>query len=109
MLVAVDLAVDTSTGRQRLIFTTGLDDTAVAGPDHPIRLALPAGGNGAGGPVPYVHVRDGLDARLSRPVYYRLAELAVEAELPGGRALGVWSDGVFFPLTAPDRGGAAAE
>jgi hypothetical protein len=42
-------------------------------------------------------VRHGLEAELTRPVYYELAELAI-AE--GGDPPGVWSDGTFFPLDA---------
>lgn len=47
-----------------------------------------------GEPRPYVMVRDALPALLVRPVYYQLAELAVEHNL----VTGVWSGGVFFPL-----------
>ena len=37
----------------------------------------------------------GLEAAVARPVYYELAELALdEAHEPPG----LWSDGVFFPL-----------
>ncbi|GAA3262483.1 hypothetical protein GCM10020258_26840 [Sphingomonas yabuuchiae] len=41
-----------------------------------------------------MHVRDGLEALIARPVYYELAERALASE---GEAPGVWSDGVFFP------------
>jgi uncharacterized protein len=50
---------------------------------------------GADGPHPYLHVRGGLEARLARPVYYELAEIAL-AE--GAEPAGVWSDGAFFAL-----------
>ncbi len=43
-------------------------------------------------PSPYVIVRRNLPAKLSRAVYYQLADLLVERDsVPG-----VWSDGVFF-------------
>jgi hypothetical protein len=42
-----------------------------------------------------VLVRHGLEAELTRPVYYELAEIAL-AE--GGDPPGVWSGGQFFPL-----------
>jgi hypothetical protein len=48
-------------------------------------------------PTPRVLVRHGLEAELSRPVYYELAEIAL-AE--GDDPPGVWSGGVFFPLVA---------
>lgn len=99
--VAVDMDVDAAGGKQRLTFTTNLDETVVAGPGNPIWMSLPPSAGeaskdraGAEGAVPYLHVRDGLNARLSRPVYYRLAELAVA----GDGTFGVWSDGAFFPL-----------
>lgn len=95
--VAVALAVRQEAGRQRLLFTTNLDEEVTAGPEHELRLAEPDPGAGedAGG-TPYLHVRRGLEARLTPAVWYQLADLAV-AE---GEALGVWSDGVFFALAA---------
>jgi hypothetical protein len=45
-------------------------------------------------PRPYVRVRGELDARLSRPVYYRLVDIAIESE----DGVGVWSGGTFFRL-----------
>ena len=48
-------------------------------------------------PAPYVLVRDGLEARLSRPVFYELAEMAEAYEGSAGQ-LGVWSQGLFFEL-----------
>ena len=42
-----------------------------------------------------MHVRRGLEALIARSVFYQLADLAV----PGREGvLGVWSEGVFFPL-----------
>ena len=47
------------------------------------------------GPHPYVRVRGGLDALVSRAIYYDLAERALAGdETPPG----VWSAGAFFPL-----------
>jgi hypothetical protein len=80
-------------GRERTI-ALALDsgDAVVLGPDHPLTIAATDSG-----PSPRVLVRNGLEAELSRPVYYELAELAL-AE--GGDPPGVWSDAKFFPLTA---------
>lgn len=80
---------------QKLVFTTDHDEQVVAGPDHPLRIAF----GGDGEPEPYVHVRGRLEALLTRPVYYELANLAVLGETQDGRkCLGVWSDGMFVPL-----------
>ena len=62
-----------------------------AGPDHPLRFS-PDPKSGA--PIPYLHVRGRLEARVARPVYYALVERAVERH----GALGVWSGGVFFVM-----------
>jgi len=77
---------------RRLAFRLDTGDLVVAGPDHALRVE-----DHADGPAPYLHVRHGLDARIARPVYYELAELAL-AE--GSDPPGVWSDGAFFALGA---------
>ena len=64
---------------------------------HPGQISFPGGriDPGDDGPHPYLDVRAGLEARLARPVYYELAEIALaEAAEPPG----VWSDGAFFAL-----------
>jgi len=80
---------------QFLIFRTNLDESVTAGAENPLRVTFD---ESSGEPSPYVHVRDGLEALLTRPVYYQLAELA-EADGETG-LLGVWSDGMFFALEA---------
>ncbi len=84
---------------QTLAFTTTLGDVTVAGSDHPMRFEIDPDTDE---PAPYVHVRGaeggGLEARLSRPVFYELAELGVEHDVDGETWFGVWSDGVFFKM-----------
>jgi hypothetical protein len=75
---------------QALRFSTNVGDEVVAGPEHPIRVTTDA----AGRPRPYVLVRGGLEALITRPVFYELVELA-EAR---GAELGVASDGAWFPI-----------
>ena len=78
-----------------LKFRTNVGDEVVAGPDNPIRVeADPATGE----PRPYVHVRRGLEARIARPVFYELVEMATEHETPDGPVLAVESDGAVFPV-----------
>ena len=50
-----------------------------------------------GEPSPYVLVRGQLEAKLARSVFYELANMAEPAP-DGSDMLGVWSQGVFFPL-----------
>ena len=98
---AVELdAIGQGPGR-RLIFRTNLDETVTAGPENPLRVAFD---ESTGEPSPYIHVRDGLEALLTRPVYYQLAELA-EPE-SGTGPLGVWSYGMFFGLEPREESGA---
>ena len=84
--IAVAVASEGEGEARRLGFTLNTGDPVVAGPQHGISLR-----DGA----PYLHVRGGLEARIARPVYYELAEIAI-AE--GGDPPGVWSDGVYFAL-----------
>jgi hypothetical protein len=77
---------------QRLAFGLDSGDAVILGPRHPLRLSQTDAG-----PSPRILVRPGLEAELSRPVYYELAELAIGSD---EEAPGVWSDGVFFPLDA---------
>jgi hypothetical protein len=79
---------------QRLSFRTNLEETAEAGPDHPLSFRVEP----SGGFTPYVLVRDRLKARLTRPVYYDLVAAAVEEGEEGERQPGVWSAGMFFPF-----------
>jgi hypothetical protein len=46
-------------------------------------------------------VRPGLEARISRSVFYQLVDLAFEAEIDGRARLGVGSAGIFFSLEPP--------
>ncbi len=86
----------TGRGRKATIrFRTNLDDWITAGPDHPIRVAHDPR---TGEPSPYVTVRDRLEARILRPVFYALVDIAEPVERDGGAVLRVWSDGAAFDL-----------
>ena len=58
---------------ETLRFVTNVGDEIEAGPDHAIRVAADPQ---TGEPQPYLHVRRGLEAKLSRPVFYELVEMA---------------------------------
>jgi hypothetical protein len=93
--VAVEVFWRRCEGRQCLTFRTNLDEMVTADADHPIRVAIdPATRE----PRPYVLVRPGLEARINRPVFYELVALAEAEQLDGRNMLGVWSEGVFFPI-----------
>ena len=79
----------------RLRFTTNVDETAEAGPEHPIRVEIDPVTQE---PAPYVHVRTNLEALIHRNVFYQLVELAVSRKIDGQNWLGVWSGGEFFRI-----------
>lgn len=79
---------------QQLGFVTTIGDVTFAGPDCPLRVETDAE---TGEPAPYVLVRGRLEAKLARPVFYELVDLA-EPSPDDENVLGVWSKGVFFPL-----------
>ena len=89
--VAVEQTGDT------LIFTTYVGDRTAAGPDFPIVVETdPATGE----PAPRVRVRADLWARIARPVFYELVEMA---RLDNGRLVLV-SGGADFDLGAVEAG-----
>ena len=90
---AIAMRVEGAGDSQRIGFALDSGDAVILGPHHPLRLC-----DGAGGPSPRILVRHGLEAELSRPVYYELAEVALAGGL---KPAGVMSSGVFFPLEEP--------
>jgi hypothetical protein len=80
----------------QLTFLTNVGDTVEAGPDNAIRVEIGEGGE----PRPYLHVRRGLEALISRPVFYELVDMAEERGTPP--VLGVASHGAWFPLGAAE-------
>ncbi len=91
---AVELRVESAGKGQILSFRTNLDDWVVAGAAHPIRVAQDAQ---SGHQSPYVMVRGGMEARISRAVYYELAAMAVPDDADAG-IYGVWSQNEFYAI-----------
>ena len=84
---AVELAEEAGVIRVR----TNLDEWVTLDAEHPLRIAVDAT---TGEPRPYITVRRNLEARLLRPVFYELADLATEQD----GALYVVSGGARFRL-----------
>ena len=80
---------------EALVFTTDMDDETEAGPERHLRVDTDLL---TGEPAPRVHVRGGLEARIARPVFYELVDMAEEVATPEGPLLGVRSNGLFFRL-----------
>jgi hypothetical protein len=84
-------AVRMAKGDGVLTFTTDVGDVVEAGPEHPIQVETDAK---TGEPSPSVHIRADLWARIARPVFYDMVEMA---EVEDGR-LTVRSSGGAFAL-----------
>src|SRR5438876_6041492 len=95
--LAVALTAEGHGREQQLIFRTNLDDIVTAGPDNPLRVETTANGE----PAPYILVREDLEARIARPVFYELVELGTEERIENTAQFGVWSKGMFFGLGTP--------
>ena len=94
--LVVELMVSGAPGAHQLLsFRTNLDEIVAADAAHPLRVATDPQ---SGAPRPYLLVRDGLEARLTRPVFYELVELASEEAVDGNMLFGVWSNRHFFAL-----------
>ena len=98
--VAVELDWSGVGREQVLTFRTNVDQIVTAGPDHALRMSYDIV---TCEPTPYLVVRPGagkhpVEARVGRAVYYELVALAEPGLHLGRPALGVWSQGRFFPL-----------
>ena len=84
---AVEMKAEGEGEAMKLAFRLNTDELVTAGPEHALRFEE--------GPRPYLHVRRGLEALVSRNVYYELAQIALAN---GSTPPGVWSNGSFFAL-----------
>ncbi|WP_404338357.1 DUF1285 domain-containing protein [Sphingomonas sp. MMS12-HWE2-04] len=90
--VAVEMKAEGEGAAMKLAFRLNTDELIAADADHALRFE-----DHPEGPRPYLHVRRGLEALVSRPVYYELAQIALAN---GSSPPGVWSNGAFFALEA---------
>ena len=98
--MAIALSVTGSGIEQQISFTTNVEDLVVLSSDHPLTMRQPSVAsedNIATGVAPYILVRDRLEAKLNRSVFYELAEYVTSNDQG---EFGVWSSGSFFRLEA---------
>jgi hypothetical protein len=93
--LAVHMDVAGEGEAQVIGFRTNVDDYVRADAGHPMRFAVD---EETGGTKPYVTVRNGLEALVTRALAHDLLDLCVDAEHDGEPWLGVWSAGTFFPV-----------
>jgi hypothetical protein len=92
--MAVELRIEGCGQSQEIYFRTNMDEVVMANADHPLSVTFDPQ---TGQPQPLVEVRDGLCAKLTRSVYYELAQLS--AKFQGDQtAPGVYSGGIFFEM-----------
>ncbi|MCC7427316.1 MAG: DUF1285 domain-containing protein [Alphaproteobacteria bacterium] len=93
--VAVELFFSGKGREQVLSFRTNIDGVVTAGPRHKLAVRpSPVTGE----PTPYIMLRDRLEARINRAVYYELVALGQIEVIEGEALFGVWSAGLFFRL-----------
>lgn len=92
---AVEVEARGEGAEQVLSFRNNVDDWIEAGQENPIRVIE---NPETGEPSPYILVRDNLEARIVRPVYYQMVEQAIERRIDGEVHLGLWSKNTFFSL-----------
>jgi len=93
--LAVDLAREDSAAGPVLVFRTNLDEVVRCGAGHELRFAV---GDTPGDLRPYLHVRRGLEARLTRAVYMELVDLGEVRTRADTPMFGVASGEMFFPM-----------
>jgi len=89
---AVEMQSEGDGRERRIAFRLDSGDAVMLDAGHPLRMV-----ETDHGPSPRLLVRHGLEAELTRALYYELAELALGES---GDPAGVWSWGAFFPLDA---------
>lgn len=88
------IAVEMTASEDGLTFRTNVGDVVMADTDHPLRFE-----NGEDGFRPYIEVRHGLEARLTRALAQDIAVLGMVEN----SWFGVRSCGVFFTITPEDN------
>ena len=99
--VAVELNRQGEGEGQDLYFRTNMDEVVLAGKEHPIFIIS---NENTGEPFPYIEIRNGLNAKLTRSVFYQLTDLVDTTDHPIDKIQNpnqeyyVYSNGVRFNL-----------
>ena len=92
--VAVELAVEGEGPAREIAFRTNVDDLVTVDAAHPLRFAKDA----TGGIKPYVLVRGGLWALVTRALTYDLLDLSEDRIVDGVMTCGVSARDCFFAI-----------
>jgi len=88
--VAAEMTSEGEGTQRQLAFRLNSDDLIIAGQQNVLEVQ-----DRGAGPLLYLHVRDGLWAKLARPVFYELVDLAIAED---EAAPHIWSGGQKFSL-----------
>jgi hypothetical protein len=97
--LAVEMRIKDGPAGRILNFRTNVDDWVACGPGHALRFEHE---QATGGLKPYLHVRNGLWAKVTRALFYDLVELGEERDIDGQRMFGVTSSGEFYAMAPAD-------
>ena len=98
--IAVSFEAREDDGERVLCFTSNVGECVSLDLSHPLRVYIHPETQE---PSPYILVRDNLEARIHRNVFYQLLELAKVRERDGQPWYGLESRGEFFPIApVPD-------
>jgi hypothetical protein len=100
---AVEMMVEGEGGERQISFRTNVDDVVGVDADHAFRFDIGADG----GVKPYVHVRRGLWARLTRALAHELLALGEVRDVDGVAMFGVQAGGMFHAALPADALGEA--
>jgi len=93
--IAVEM-FEAGSGREKMIsLRTNVDEIVTVNDEHSLHVVT---NPETGEPSPYLRLREGIEARVARSVYYELVARGVEEEIGGQLFFGVWSTGSFFAL-----------
>jgi hypothetical protein len=97
--LAVEMQREVTHQGPSLRFRTNVDDWVDCGSAHRLRFEAAADG----GLTPYLHVRAGLWAKVTRALYYDLVDMGEERMVDGRAMFGVVSAGEFFAMASADE------
>ena len=92
--LAVEMTVEATEAGPTLAFRTNVGDWVRAEASHPLQFRPAA----AGGLKPYLTVRPGLEALVTRALFFDLVERSEVSGEGEGATVGVMSAGLFFPI-----------
>jgi hypothetical protein len=93
--LAVAMEQDGAGKERALVFCTNVDDVVRCDAEHALRFEPE---DGTGGVKPYLHVRRGLWALVTRALFFDLVALGETRKFEGREQFGVASGGAYFPM-----------